>query len=455
MQVFLVSKDLFGNVDPSPLMVPLTTAADTSAPAVLAPSGPNSITASSFRVNLTMDATGGVYYMVLTAKPSAAVGEPDVNPGNWTVLERLPSAGRRRLLSLLGSTGSTGPWQQLSSRGCSGEGSSGDVGGLAGLVASKDGPSRGLLEGSSSTPSPGSLVLPTCYPSNITCGSTPTSAFARVAGLSAFDVLGSGCTPAPAAGQVFSLPAVTSLQNNTLYYVLVATEDRLVPSPNIEKEPTIFAIRTVDLSAAKLACGFPTVTNITSSGFTISVMLTKQAWAFYVVLPTSQVGCHEDLLPTSAGCCCCFMDPLLLHPFVFPGRAQSRMFMLAWWCLPLPSQPFSASIPIMWLYFVPCSHVTITACLLSIGAGGGRRNCSGHPARPGRRWPGRGCCRQHDKVWLAALGGVRGCRGREEAMGERLWAATGRQLHCALGLALLLVAHVLKHFCCLLHWSPM
>lgn len=47
--------------------------------------------------------------------------------------------------------------------------------------------------------------------------------------------------------------------------------------------------RTVDLSASRFGCGFPTVTNITSSGLAVSVMLTKPAWAFFVVLPTSQV----------------------------------------------------------------------------------------------------------------------------------------------------------------------
>ena len=64
----------------------------------------------------------------------------------------------------------------------------------------------------------------------------------------------------------------------------------------------------MDASAARIACGFPTVTNITSTGFAISVMTTKPAWAFYVVMPTSQARALRlvGMLPSVAPSTMCF-----------------------------------------------------------------------------------------------------------------------------------------------------
>ncbi|GAB4820895.1 hypothetical protein N2152v2_007941 [Parachlorella kessleri] len=270
-KVFMVSKDLQGNLDPSPLMLPLTTAPDTTAPALLPASGPASITATSFGYSLSMDAAGGAYYMLLVAKPTAGLAAPQVDAGKWTSIASLPTAssGNRRR-QLRGA---------VECAACE-----------ASEAGEADFPGRRLLAGASGTTNPGSLVFPTCYPANISCLSTPASIFSRVPGLAGFDVVASGCTPVPAASQAVSLPAFTGLTNNTVYYLLLATEDRLVPSPNIQSAPEMYAVKTVDLSAAKFACGFPTVTNITSSGFAVSAMVTKQAWAFFVVLPTSQVA---------------------------------------------------------------------------------------------------------------------------------------------------------------------
>ena len=208
--------------------------------------------------------------MLLVAKPTAGLAEPQVDPGRWTSIASLPTSSsgssRRQLL------------EAVECAACEASESWG-----------ADFPGRRLLEDASSTVTPGSLVLPTCYPANISCLATPASVFSRVPGLAGFDVVASGCTPVPAASHTVSLPAFTGLTNNTVYYLMLATEDRLVPAPNILSVPTMYAVKTVDLSAAKFACGFPTVTNITSSGFSVSAMVTKQAWAFFVVLPTSQV----------------------------------------------------------------------------------------------------------------------------------------------------------------------
>lgn len=194
--------------------------------------------------------------MLLSAKPSASVIEPEISAGTWAALTNLPNAQGRRLLQ-------DAPTAATPS-------------------------SRTTLQ--DAAPVAGSLTLPTCHPTNVTCRNTLDSVFGSAPGLSAFDIISSGCMAAPAAGQQFKLPTILQLQNNTLYYMAVATEDQRVPDPLVQTKPDVYAVRTVDLSAPKFTCGFPTVTNITSSSMSISVMLTKPAWAFYVVLPTSQVS---------------------------------------------------------------------------------------------------------------------------------------------------------------------
>lgn len=218
LQVFLASVDQFGNLDPAPGLVPVTTAPGTGGPALLPGSGPANVTATSFGLSLRTDAAGGVYYYVLAAKPGAGVQEPDVAAGNWAALPALPrtggGGGQRRLFGA----------EELS----------------FGFASAPAAASRELL---ADAVGPGALVLPTCYPANLSCQAAPAAVFARAPGLAAFNVVASGCAAVPAAGQAVSLPPSTGLQNNTLYYVLLAAEDSAVPTPNVQPQPAVFAVR--------------------------------------------------------------------------------------------------------------------------------------------------------------------------------------------------------------------
>lgn len=283
VQVYLAAVDAFGNLDPSPLVVPLATAPDTAPPALLPASGPTAITASGFGVTLSMDAAGAAYYMLLAAKPGVELQEPAVEAGSWAALSGLPGAGGSRRRRLFGDGGEL----VLGGLAAGGD-SSGSSSGSGSLQRSGAGGHR-LLAAAAPAAGPGSLVAPTCYSANVTCQASPTAVFTRTPGLSAFNVVASGCTQGPPAGQTFALPPASGLQNNTLYYLLVATEGRQVPSPALQGPPAMYAVRTVDLSAARFGCGFPTVTNITASSLAVSVLLTKPAWAFWVVIPSSQV----------------------------------------------------------------------------------------------------------------------------------------------------------------------
>lgn len=280
-RVYLVAVDGYGSADPAPAVAAFTTAPATAAPALLPPSGPANVTDSGFGVAVSTDAAGAAYFLLVTPKPGAAVRDARVAPGQWRQLEELPDRGqrRRRLAGVDGAAlGAVSSWP-------------------VGANIAARGQQRALLQESSAV-APGSLVAPTCYPANRTCSLAPADAFASLAAqLSAsYDVVTSVCLPVPAAGQPLSLPAFSGLQNNTLFYLLLATEDRAVPQPLRLQPPAVYAVRTVDLSAPQLACGFPTATNITATGFLLSAMLTKPgASVFYVVLPAAAAASAPPL----------------------------------------------------------------------------------------------------------------------------------------------------------------
>ena len=262
-RVFLVAMDSYGGADPTPAVVTVATA-DASAPALVPPTGLDNVTATGFSIAASMDAAGGLYWLVVAPKPGASTAADDLAAGTWQQVSSLavpsPGGGRRLL-----AADEAAPW-----------------------------PSRQMLQ-SPATPaasgiSPGDLRAPQCFPTNQTCSLSAAAAFAGAPGLSggAFSVVASGCLPVPVAGQALQLPPLASLENNSLYFVLLASEDRTVPQPHHLAPPALFAVRTVDLSAPQFACGFPLVTNISTTSLTLSVLLTKKgAWVRFVLLPSS------------------------------------------------------------------------------------------------------------------------------------------------------------------------
>lgn len=306
--VFLVAVNNYGAVDPAPAVAAVTTAAATSAPALLPPTAPSNISDSGFGMAVSMDAAGGVYFSLLAAKPGVTVAaEADgIAAGSWAQMgSLLPGVdSRRRLL--------------------------GAAGGAARVFTPASPQLRALLAGDSPVP-PGTLVAPTCYPMNRTCLLEAGAAFAGVDGLAgSFDVLASGCTEVPEAGRAVALPPFSGLQNDTLHYLLLSTEDTAVPQPNRLQPPAVFAVHTVDLSAPRLACGFPVAANITSTSFSLAAMLTKPgASVFVVVLPAAAAAtpptADEVLRGTGAGGAAAAAAGNLTHwgslPWEVPGVA--------------------------------------------------------------------------------------------------------------------------------------
>lgn len=259
LQVYLAVAGSGWQASSPPAVVNFTTAPVESGPPLLPPTGPSNITASGFSLTANSLAAGGVYWEVLQAEPG--ISNTAVPPGSWIELPALPTAQRRRLQALQG----------------------GRVAGWAhgrGLAAS----SNPVLP---AIPAPGSLAAPVCPAGNSTCSTS--NVFAGVTGISSFIRVAAGCTPLPAAGTPAALPPAAGLQNNTLYYVLLSTEDRALPAPNRLSPPAVYVVHTIDLSAPTLMCGFPAVTGITAGGFTVSAVLTKPGAASYVVLPSEQV----------------------------------------------------------------------------------------------------------------------------------------------------------------------
>ncbi len=75
---------------------------------------------------------------------------------------------------------------------------------------------------------------PTCNSLNVSCKTTPAAAIANAGtSLSGLNVLGSGCLLLPHAGYNVSLPSIVAdLNMNSLFQLLVVTEDTLYPTPN-------------------------------------------------------------------------------------------------------------------------------------------------------------------------------------------------------------------------------
>ena len=269
--VYLVAMDSQGGIDSAPSVVSFATPAATSAPALLPGTAPTNVTAVGFVMKVTTDVAGGVYWSLVTAKAGPSAADPGIGPGDWREVQGLGGGSSRRRLH-------TAPMPAVGASGRH-------------LVASTQAADHGYL------------VQPSCPIVNVTCSASASSVFGGVASLSAsFDTVATGCVAVPAAGQSTTLPAFQGLQNNTLYYLLLSTEDQLVPTPNRMQLPTMYGIRTVDLAAPRIACGFPQATNISSSGFALSAYLTKPAQAvFYAVLPGEQAATAPTTQEVLAG----------------------------------------------------------------------------------------------------------------------------------------------------------
>jgi hypothetical protein len=286
--VLLVAVDSTGAVDAVVTAANVTTA-PVEAPALLPATAPANITASAFGMSVSMEAAGGVYYLLVAAKPgaSAAANSTEVAAGSWARLQSLvPDESSSRRLLAAGSRAGTP--------------ASSHSGGSSAAAR------RRLLPADTAV-QPGTIVDSSCSAANQTCALAPAAVFSSIPELaSTFDTVRSGCLVVPEAGKVVALPAFSGLQNNTVYFLLLATEESNVQQPTPRAPPAVFAVRTVDLSAPQLACGFPIAANITSSSFSLAAMLNKPgATAAYVVLlgtaaltaPTAQ----EVLQGTGAG----------------------------------------------------------------------------------------------------------------------------------------------------------
>lgn len=265
--VFLVAVENSGAVDAVPTAANMTTA-PVEAPALLPATAPANITASAFGMSISMEAAGGVYYLLVAAKPgaSAAANSADVAAGSWARLQSLvPDESSSRRLLAAGSRAGTP--------------ASSHSGGSSAAAR------RRLLPADTAV-QPGTIVDSSCSAANQTCTLAPAAVFSSIPELaSTFDTVRSGCLVVPEAGKVVALPAFSGLQNNTVYFLLLATEESNVQEPAPRAPPAVFAVHTVDLSAPQLACGFPIAANITSSSFSLAAMLNKPgATAAYVVL---------------------------------------------------------------------------------------------------------------------------------------------------------------------------
>jgi hypothetical protein len=390
-QVLLLAEDSFGNSDAAPAVLPLTTAAGGGGPALLPPSGPANVTGSGFDVAVSMDGAGAIYYMLLSPRPGAGAGVAGLAAGTALLLDALPRPRRRRQLA----------WRA---------GSGGRAGGRR---LDQDGRGDGGI-----MPPPGSLLPRTCPLAARACGQTAAAAFApALAGLaSVYSSVAAGCAPVPVAGQPLALPTFQGLQNDTTYFLLLSTESLQAGAPPPPPPPppttTVFAVRTVDLSPPRQACGFPAVTNISSRGFALSVMLTKPAAAFFVAVPGEQAGAPPsaaDVLQgrgPGGGAAAAFgrLSPASVWGSGFPWEAQANSS-ASGGSLPLGGDElkmwsnvttlvggsaYTVSLALLPNQFT-CSrwlmigHARALRCAGVRGSGGARR----------RRAPGRLCGRRH------------------------------------------------------------
>ena len=244
----------------TPTTLPFATPAVASGPALLPPTGPANISANEFQAEATMDAAGSLYYMVLTAQPGAQLPDPGLEAGTWAAVAALPApADRRRRRALQMQTG------------------------VAGSTTA-----HGRRLGEAAAQSAERVSPHTCPPAAAACSTPLATVFPEAVAGGAYRIVTSGCASAPYAGRPASLPGITGLQNGTVYYLLLASEGGgMAPAARMQP-PAVYAVRTVDLSPPRFACGFPAVTNITSTGFAVSALLTKPAPVQFVVV-SSQV----------------------------------------------------------------------------------------------------------------------------------------------------------------------
>lgn len=304
-RIYLVGVDSQGVPDPAPAMAAFTTAPGPGAPALLVPTGPANISATSFGMAVSTDAAGAVYFALLTAKPGTAVPDPGVAPGSWKAVAGLAAGStRRRLQQLHSARGS----RQAAARQLADAAANGSL-----VLAT------------------GSLVAPACPPGPA-CAAAPSTALAGLGDLAGtYDTVASGCARVPAAGQALALNMFEGLQNNTVYWLLLATED---VAGHVGQAPTAWAVRTVDLSAPRFACGFPLASNITATSFALAVLLTKPAEAvFYVVLPAGQAAAAPSAEEVLQG----------RGPSGAAAAAAGRLAQAGW--LPWEAAPGSAGDP--------------------------------------------------------------------------------------------------------------
>ncbi|DBB14474.1 TPA: hypothetical protein ACH3X3_004761 [Trebouxia sp. C0006] len=319
-QVWLVAVDIAGNAQAVPTLVPVQTAPDTSPPALLAGSGPGSVTTSSFDATFSIDTAGAIYYIITNLSSSLASVSPGsavLVSGSFGELTPAPTAESdyssqsvtiegvdttievdyptgRRLASHSDDTASNDgadmgvtPWHI----GVSTRSSTGAVSGAAAALSQGWGGSvahRRLQQDNSSAGAVGTACTlgPTCNSLNVSCKITPAAAITDAGtSLSGLNVLESGCLLLPEAGSNVSLPStVADLDMNSLFQLLVVTEDTLYPTPNRSPQTNIFLIRTVDHTPPAFTGGTPYVQNIQATAFDVVVQQNKTGRVYYVVV---------------------------------------------------------------------------------------------------------------------------------------------------------------------------
>ncbi|KAL0035306.1 hypothetical protein WJX77_000193 [Trebouxia sp. C0004] len=332
-QVWLVAVDIAGNAQAVPTLVPVQTAPDTSPPALLAGSGPGSVTTSSFDAAFSIDTAGAIYYVITNLSSSSASVQPGsavsvsggfgeltpaptaesdyssqsvtIEGGDTTIEVDFPTG--RRLAGQSDDTASDAgpdmgvtPWH---SGGSTGSG----TGAVSGAALSQDWQDsvtrRRLQQDNSSAGAVGTACTlgPTCNSLNVSCKISPTAAITNAGtSLSGLNVLGYGCLLLPDAGSNVSLPStVADLNMNSLFQLLVVTEDTLYPTPNRSPQTNIFLIRTVDHTPPTFTGGTPYVQNIQATAFDVVVQQNKTGRVYYVVVEQGAAAPTVDQVITS------------------------------------------------------------------------------------------------------------------------------------------------------------
>ncbi|DBA74581.1 TPA: hypothetical protein ACH3X2_009453 [Trebouxia sp. C0005] len=317
-QVWLVAVDTVGNAQAVPTLVPVQTAPDTSPPALLAGSGPGSVTTSSFDAAFSIDTAGAIYYIITNLSSSSASvlpgsavlvsgGEGELTPaptaendyssqsvtieGVDTTIEVDFPTGRRLTGQSDDAAADAGadmgvtPWHgEVSTES--------GMGAVSRAALPQDWQDsvihRRLQQDNSSAGAVGTACTlgPTCNSLNVSCKITPAAAITNAGtSLAGLNVLGSGCLLLPDAGSNVSLPStVSDLNMDSLFQLLVVTEDTLYPTPNRSPQTNIFLIRTVDHTPPFFTGGTPYVQNIQATAFDVVVQQNKTGRVYYVVV---------------------------------------------------------------------------------------------------------------------------------------------------------------------------